>query len=167
VVSSNGCQSKPSQVTVYVRDVHCYDQHDKNREKECIICHYDSKKKQWGHITVALSDVPSNEKNGDKFDDCSDFGSEMPGLGTDAINVYPNPFTSQTTVELTFASDKQVIVQLWSVSGKMIQTIYSGDVTSSTPYEYTVDGSPLMPGIYFIRVISGDQVNYAKIELLK
>ena len=166
-VTASGCTSQASYVTVYVRDVHCNDNKDKNRNNECEMCHYDANKKQWGHIKVNISDVSSHQKNGDKFDDCNDFGSDITATATDVMNIFPNPFTSSATVELNFANGGQVSIELWSLNGKLIKNIFTGNVENDMPYKYTIDGSAMMPGIYLVRVVSNDHASYGKIELLR
>ncbi|MFI4963419.1 MAG: T9SS type A sorting domain-containing protein, partial [Legionellales bacterium] len=164
-VTKNGCTSDKDYKTVYVRDVRCKDNSDKDRDKKCVICHYDSKKKAWGHSTVYKSDVSKCQNNGDKFDDCKDFGANI--NTEESMNVYPNPFNTTASVRVTFATDKQVSIDVVSMDGKVIATIFNGNVTSETPYTFTLDGTNMQSGIYLVRVTSADNVEYRRINLLK
>jgi hypothetical protein len=94
-----------------------------------------------------------------------DFGGKL--KLTDKFNVFPNPFTAMTNIELSFANDERLSVEIWSVDGKLVKTVYNGSVTANTPYVYSIDGSTMMPGIYFVKVIGNDRVEYKKIELLR
>ncbi len=80
------------------------------------------------------------------------------------LKVYPNPFTSQTRIELQTEKDEPVSVAVYSLEGKLVYV-------EKTPDNYIVwngktnDGRKLEPGIYFCKVQCGNDVLVSKIIL--
>jgi hypothetical protein len=83
------------------------------------------------------------------------------------FEVYPNPFTTSSTVDLVFNKDQNITVDILSIDGKIVKTIFSGNVLSSTPYSFNIDGKDMTNGIYLVRVSNKDRIEYKKINLLK
>jgi len=129
------------------------------------MCYYNSSKKSWCQTYVNKSDVTGDEKNGYKFGGCS--GANIDASSSDEINIYPNPFSTSTNIRLSFVQDEQVTIDVISMDGRTIKTIYTGNVTSGSPYNFTFDGSAYKSGIYIVRVISGQTMMVRKIDLLK
>jgi hypothetical protein len=129
------------------------------------MCYYNSSKKEWCKSYVNKSDVQNYEKNGYKFDDCD--GANLDASTADEINIYPNPFSTTTNIRLSFVQDEQVTIDVISMDGRTIKTIYTGNVASGSPYNFTFDGSNFKSGIYMVRVISGQTMMVRKIDLLK
>jgi len=165
--TNNGCTSNKDYITVNVLDVRCHENHDRDENKKVHMCHWDNRK-GYGQICVDKDDVPDHYNNGDKFDNCNPYGATSQDIEIqNEVKVFPNPFTSTTTVSVLFAHDSQVGVELWSLDGKMINNIYTGDVTANMTYDFKLDASGMNPGIYIVRVISGDHVDYRKINLVR
>jgi len=164
--SANGCTSQPASCTVYVNDCHDYNYSDKNYNNECSMCYYNSQKKQYCQAYVCKSNVPAYEKCGYQFGGCS-AGSNLANVSADEINIFPNPFTTTTSIRINFVQDEQVKVDVVSMEGRVISTVYEGSVTSGMPYNFTFDGTSFQSGIYIVRIISGNTVQVRKIDLLK
>ncbi len=81
-------------------------------------------------------------------------------LGTDdnlialkEIAIYPNPATTQFTVEHTISSEGSI--SLYDISGKKLRTLFEGNF--DTAQQMTFPTSDLTSGIYFVRLQSGNQ----------
>lgn len=76
-----------------------------------------------------------------------------------AINVYPNPAVSNLTIELPKTGLSQVMI--FSATGQAIQQL------NNVNGKVSVDVSALAKGIYFVKVVNGNQVATKRIEILK
>ena len=64
-------------------------------------------------------------------------------------NIFPNPFTDQTNVVFELPNEQIINVSLYDNTGKLITVIDSGQKIKGT-YNYTINGSNLTAGIYFV-----------------
>ena len=64
-------------------------------------------------------------------------------------NIFPNPFTDQTNVVFELPDAQIINVSLYDNTGKLITVIDSGQKIKGT-YNYTINGSNLTAGIYFV-----------------
>jgi hypothetical protein len=156
--SPAGCVSPKSSVTVKVIDVRCG-----NNNNKVTLCH------NCNTICIDASAVPAHLANHpkDHLGSCGPCQAMEERELEDQFNVFPNPFSSTTNIALVFAKDQQVSVEVWSIDGKLIKTIFTGNVSAASQYNYVLDGSMLMPGMYFVKVVSEDHVDYRKIELMR
>lgn len=104
-----------------------------------------------------------------------DFVNEFPdGVGIDdthpatnkAIVVsqnYPNPFSGETSIEVTTDKSLPVQMKIYSLTGQLIHTEDAGNVTGS--HQFSFDGSMLSPGIYFYSIEAGDETITRKMTL--
>jgi hypothetical protein len=166
-VTSNGCTSVPVKVTINALNVQCHDEEEEHGNQNKTLdkfqmCHNGT------DICVAKSAVPAHLKQGDAWGDCC--GGLCGNIKRDLsnkINVYPNPFSNTTTVSVMFGQDAKASVDVMTLDGRVISNLYNGDVILGAPYNFTFDGSNLKSGIYIVRVISGERVEFRKISLLK
>jgi len=76
-----------------------------------------------------------------------------------ALKAYPNPFGKQTTISFTLpAADQHVTLAVYNTNGVKVATIYSGSIQAGVSNSYLFDGSRLMPGMYFARLITSTGV---------
>jgi hypothetical protein len=166
-VTKNGCTSIAAKFTLNVLNVQCHDEEEAhgNQNKDLDkfqMCHNGT------DICVAKSAVPAHLKQGDAWGDCCNgLCSTLKKELVNKINVYPNPFSNITTISVMFAQDAQASVEVLGLDGKLISNIYNGQVILGSPYSFTFDGSSLKSGIYIVRVISGEKVEFRKISLVK
>jgi len=67
---------------------------------------------------------------------------------------YPNPFTYQTTVDLSVYDSQPVRADLYDVLGRRVARVFLGWVESGTTQTITISSGGLAPGVYFLRVAS-------------
>jgi hypothetical protein len=92
----------------------------------------------------SLTEIDSQEKY-----------TKMSGL------IYPNPAENETTLRLQMPKGDRVEIQLIGINGQRIQEIHSGRVGKGET-EFTVDVSQLIPGMYVVVIVSGDQKETVK-----
>jgi Subtilase family/PKD-like domain/Secretion system C-terminal sorting domain len=75
------------------------------------------------------------------------------------FKVYPNPTTGSFTLELSEVSETSIVkVEIYGMRGeKLLNDQFTGEKT----HEFSLESNPI--GIYFIRVISGDNLGSQKI----
>jgi len=83
-------------------------------------------------------------------------------LGT----AYPNPFNPATNIGYMLASQGEVNLSIYNISGQLIQTLVNGyqDVGS---YSLVWDASSQPSGMYFLRLHTTDEVHSKKLMLIK
>ncbi len=85
--------------------------------------------------------------------------------------VYPNPFNTQTAIELAVPQPSQITLEVYDICGRKVKTLISGSVKAG--YQRIIwDGTGLggekaASGIYLIRLASGERAINARATLLK
>ena len=83
------------------------------------------------------------------------------------VSVYPNPFTETTTIKFSMPEDDHVSIDVYDISGKLIETIFNSDVSAEQKYTVEFSGSTLPSGMYFYRMTTNSDVYSGKMMLLK
>jgi hypothetical protein len=72
-------------------------------------------------------------------------------------NAYPNPFSSKTTIEFTnLVSDGHVQLDVYSITGQKIGTIFDDDIVKGTTYKAELSAATLSEGVYMYTIKSGN-----------
>ena len=79
---------------------------------------------------------------------------------------YPNPFNPVTTIRYTLEKSSDISLKVYSISGKLVETLYSGSKPAGE-YSITWNASDLASGVYFYKLISGTNVLTRKMILIK
>ncbi|MEM9050735.1 MAG: T9SS type A sorting domain-containing protein [Bacteroidota bacterium] len=82
----------------------------------------------------ALSDGIQNDENG-------------------SFKVWPNPAKDIAQISFELENSEQVSLEIYSLEGKLIQSIFSGNVIGKTSYQYEIDISNLAAGNYNCRLL--------------
>jgi len=69
---------------------------------------------------------------------------------TSELKVAPNPFSGSTTVTYSLQEELQVAMQLMDATGKLVATPMRPQIQSEGVYEFSLDGSNLPAGMYFL-----------------
>ena len=81
-----------------------------------------------------------------------------PGFASDdAITVYPNPFADRIFVTTKMDLNSGSTYELINTKGQVVKS----DVVPGE--QWSIDSSRLLPGMYFFRIITGNQVESIKI----
>jgi hypothetical protein len=74
----------------------------------------------------------------------------------ESITIYPNPTTSQITIETPATTQKNTILTIYNLSGQLITTRQITEPSS------TIDISSLIQGVYFVRLTDYSTVQFGK-----
>jgi hypothetical protein len=175
-ISNHGCTSTAS-VTITVNYDNCYDCGTGNGKNATSTPHkvtFCQCGKPNVSICVDTASIPAHIAHGDHFGTCTSTnyscgaGSNLfENMEGNSVNIFPNPFTSVTNIDIRFAESQQVAIDIMSLDGKIVKTIYSGMVEKDMPYHFQYDGSATMPGIYLARFVTNNQVEIKKIQVLR
>lgn len=76
---------------------------------------------------------------------------ETAGFATASeLKVAPNPFSGSTTVTYSLQEELHVAMQLMDATGKLVATPMRPQIQSEGVYEFSLDGSNLPAGMYFL-----------------
>ena len=78
------------------------------------------------------------------------------------LNVYPNPFTLNTTINFEVSRTSKVSIKIFNIEGREINTVFEGE---KNPGKYILpfNGSRLAAGVYICRMQVNEQVLQRKL----
>lgn len=80
------------------------------------------------------------------------------------LSIFPNPNNGQFTVSFSMLEAKDVTLELTDVAGRVISSQKHDNATSVTQ---NIDGAELADGVYFVRIITADEVVTKKVVVQK
>lgn len=82
----------------------------------------------------------------------------------DVLDVYPNPYSSSTTIKMNITEKSDVSLEVYNILGEKIQTLEKGQKQPGI-YSYNFNAKSLnySSGIYFVKLTVGDKLNVLKI----
>jgi PKD repeat protein len=96
------------------------------------------------------------------FDDCRDTTCTtidsyqgIQGVASEekSFTVTPNPFQDQINIRFDLQNEGKVEINMYNTVGKLVETIYNGQVESGTfKLDHTFNKDLSLPGVYFIRL---------------
>lgn len=113
---------------------------------------------RWGRIGPA---VPWSGEWLDRPDDM-----KVVPLVTSLGDNYPNPFNSVTNIPLSLATEANVSLKIYNISGQLVETLIDGFMEAGT-HDIKWDASEYSSGIYFYKLKTGDKVVTKRMTLLK
>lgn len=94
------------------------------------------------------------------------FTAAHPVSGASLMEVFPNPFADQIKVRVQLEKAMPSSLQLFDLSGRLLQSIDSQSLTVTGSLETTLELAALKPGIYFLRLQHEDGIQTAKLVKL-
>ncbi|MFN8153032.1 MAG: T9SS type A sorting domain-containing protein [Bacteroidia bacterium] len=96
----------------------------------------------------------------------------VPHAGTVATTAlvttaYPNPFTENTTIFYSAPEDAFVRVKLYNSQGKLMGQLYDDVVEKGSTYQFELDGTKMLPGIYYYTIETEKCVLHQRLELVR
>ncbi len=83
------------------------------------------------------------------------------------LNAYPNPFKEQLNFEFSVAEDSDVTLELYSISGAKITTLFEGNAKGSVLYKETFHPDNLSSGFYIFRLKTATSVITGKVLMTR
>ena len=83
------------------------------------------------------------------------------------LNVYPNPFSTETRIEWKSGITAATQILLFDMNGRVVKKIFEGNSTENQTYFYNLNAETLDAGIYTLKVITNENVNQQKIVFTK
>ena len=81
------------------------------------------------------------------------------------IKIYPNPFTTSTTIEYQLDQPSEVTISIFNHLGKQVELIQQQQ--SSGKQQITWNAGGLTPGMYIYTIQAGEQVSTGKMVFMK
>lgn len=113
---------------------------------------------------------------GEIQDEDADTGLFSNVMGTEKnsdihLSNYPNPTANSTTISFSIPQSQRVTVQIFDQEGRLINTIAYAQMDEG-PHQFTwnaaaQNGAAVAPGIYYVKLIAGDNLETEKISVLK
>lgn len=82
--------------------------------------------------------------------------------GSDGINIYPNPFSTNINVQISLKRDAEVSIDLFDITGKIIERTPASHANAGV-FNTNLNLKQLPPGIYFMRTIINNTIETRKI----
>ena len=80
--------------------------------------------------------------------------------------ISPNPFNQQTTIGFNLQAEGQVKLAVYDMLGREVQLLGAGDWTQGQ-HSVVWDAKGVTSGVYFVRLLAGNDVQTRKVVLLK
>ena len=80
---------------------------------------------------------------------------------------YPNPFNPTTNIRFAIPSTSNVTINVYNVTGQLIETILKNETVSAGVKEVKFDASRLSSGIYFYTIQANNYKETKKMMLIK
>jgi hypothetical protein len=83
------------------------------------------------------------------------------------LQVFPNPFSSATTLAFTSPEEGEALLEIVSLQGSLVQTLFRGKVMPNTLVQSELKGSPLANGMYLARLILNGKTSCQRLVVNK
>ncbi|GAB3295934.1 hypothetical protein GCM10027511_10070 [Hymenobacter humi] len=88
-------------------------------------------------------------------------------LAERAMDIYPNPFTHQASIEFTLSKSEHYSVQVLDMSGRLVTRVATGVAEAGTPNRFQVSSSNMAEGIYMVRLVTDSSIQTKRLILRK
>lgn len=92
--------------------------------------------------------------------------STTPLLAENRLHIFPNPFSTETTIEYQLANAGLVHITLFDITGKQLK-ILNNSFKEKGVHQLTLAAENLIPGMYFLRANLNNSLQTKKIYLSK
>jgi len=81
------------------------------------------------------------------------------------LEVYPNPTRDKATFRFVPQADSKARLEIYHLNGSLVHTLYEGDVTAGTLYEFVYQPADRHPGMLLYRLILDNKVINGKLVI--
>jgi Secretion system C-terminal sorting domain len=94
--------------------------------------------------------------------------AEIQPIGCTLREAYPNPFNAETRISLTLPQPAEVSVIVYDIQGRIVATLAYNETREAGTHDFTLNGSELASGLYFVQATVPGQMNEVrKLVLVK
>ena len=83
-------------------------------------------------------------------------GSRGRAKTVETLSVMPNPFADKAIVEFSVNVSGNTTVNVYSIDGKQVATLYNANTQAGETYQVTLDGANLPSGMYFVKMTNAN-----------
>ena len=83
------------------------------------------------------------------------------------LDIYPNPFSSVANIVVRVGQPQQVRIEVYDILGRSVKRLHTGILQSNSPYRFTLDGTRLSSGLYFIQIRGEEIFSNERVLLIK
>lgn len=134
----------------------------------------------WRHETVALTSYAGQSNVLVRFKATSAYGNNLyvdnvnvalstgveENAAINGVNVYPNPMTTNASVDFNLTTDNNVSIVVLNTVGQLVQTANLGNMSAGV-HTYQMDASSLSNGMYFLNITVGNNTITKKVAINK
>ena len=118
------------------------------------------------YLDLYLSEIPEWVSNETYIvGNASISGSILPGE-FELSSVHPNPFNPITNIEFVVPENMNVSISIFDISGREINRLQDG-IMESGYHSISWDANYVSSGIYFLKIIAGNEIYSRKLMLVK
>ncbi|WP_299701271.1 T9SS type A sorting domain-containing protein [uncultured Pontibacter sp.] len=151
VTAYNGSCSATATVTITVIDVRC-------GNGKIAICHNGQQ------LCLPAPAIESHLRNhrDDKLGRCNDTPAHA-----SALRVHPNPFSTGAKITFSIPIQGNYRLELYSANGEMLGVVAEGKAKAGQLLNKTIQAEKLREGVYYLRLISANDVQTTRLVLKK
>jgi hypothetical protein len=121
----------------------------------------------WENVRIRYMNQPGSASGIPEAKSSQDNG-EAPRL---TVQIGPNPFSERATISYRLPNQAFTALEVYGVTGQVVVRLFKGPQTAG-PHSITWDGrdrygKPVQPGVYFVRIQSGQATAVKLIVLLR
>ena len=83
------------------------------------------------------------------------------------VKSYPNPFSSNTTIEFNLGYETNAVVEVYGINGQRVAQLFNSKVDANQNFKINFDASSMESGIYFVKLVTNENTYNHKIVLTK
>jgi hypothetical protein len=162
VTDGNGCTATSAPVSVCAVDIRCGNKGVTICHKT-VVCSATGKTKN-ETLCVPASAVAAHLAHGDKLGACGTNGGcpsarssesvDEPTTDGPSVIVYPNPFSSNATLEFRADASERTTVEIYTTQGVLVARVFDAVTEESDVYHANIDGSQWAKGLYLVKIES-------------
>jgi hypothetical protein len=92
--------------------------------------------------------------------------SSMINTGSEEILVYPNPMSTNGTIDFTASNDGLTTIEVYNMMGSRVATLFDQNVQADQKYQVRFNVSDYTKGLYVIYIRNGSNIQKQKITIV-
>lgn len=121
------------------------------------------KKLVTGETGVEDNSTTATEQPTDEKSTTTSSSNNTTNINSITVNSYPNPFTEKATISFTLDEDNTARIDIYDLSGKLIQTIFNSKVKKGEETKAEFNGENLPAGTYIYKLSTSKSSKIGKL----